>query len=91
MGKPTPAPWCAIQRKAALRLRDMGGQVEIVAGDVTRPESLASAMRDVTAVVHYVAIAMEKGGQTYDEVNFQGHGQCRERGGSGWASGASST
>ena len=58
--------------KAAQRLADVAGQIEIVEGDVTRPESLAPAMRDVSAVIHYVAIAMEKGGQTYEAVNYQG-------------------
>ena len=58
--------------KAALRLADVAGQIDIVEGDVTRPESLAPAMRDVSAVIHYVAIAMEKGGQTYESVNYRG-------------------
>ncbi len=58
--------------KAALRLANVAEQIEIVEGDVTRPESLAPAMRDVSAVIHTVAIAMEKGGQTYDSVNYRG-------------------
>ena len=58
--------------KAALRLADVAGQIDIVEGDVTRPESLTPAMRDVSAVIHYVAIAMEKGGQTYESVNYRG-------------------
>lgn len=58
--------------KARLRLRDVADQIEIVEGDVTDRGSLAPAMQGVSAVIHYVAIAMEKGGQTYDGVNFQG-------------------
>ncbi len=58
--------------KAALRLAEVAGQIDIVEGDVTRPESLAPAMSDVSAVIHTVAIAMEKGGQTYESVNTQG-------------------
>ena len=58
--------------KAKLRLGDIAERIEIVPGDVTQPASLASAMRDVSTVVHYVAIAMEKGGQTYESVNYQG-------------------
>ncbi len=71
MGKPVRA---LVRRpaKASLRLGDIADRIEIVEGDVTQPDSLASAMRDVTAVIHYVAIAMEKGGQTYDSVNYQG-------------------
>ncbi len=58
--------------KAALRLADVAERIDILEGDVTVPESLAPAMRDVSAVIHYVAIAMEKGGQTYESVNYQG-------------------
>ncbi len=58
--------------KAAERLGDVAEQIEIVEGDVTLPASLKPAMQNVSAVIHYVAIAMEKGGQTYEEVNYQG-------------------
>lgn len=58
--------------KAALRLKSVADQIDIVAGDVTRPDSLTPAMRAVDTVIHTVAIAMEKGGQTYEEVNYQG-------------------
>ncbi|MCY4465587.1 MAG: SDR family NAD(P)-dependent oxidoreductase [Chloroflexi bacterium] len=58
--------------KAKLRLGDLADQIEIVPGDVTRAESLESAMRGVRAVIHTVAIAMEKGGQTYESVNYKG-------------------
>ena len=58
--------------KASIRLGDVADSIEIVEGDVTRPESLRNAMQDVGAVIHTVAIAMEKGGQTYEGVNYQG-------------------
>ena len=58
--------------KAKIRLGAIADRIEIVEGDVTQPASLAPAMRDVSAVIHYVAIAMEKGGQTYESVNYQG-------------------
>ena len=58
--------------KARLRLGDVAEQIEIVEGNVTDRDSLAPAMQGVSAVIHYVAIAMEKGGQTYEGVNFQG-------------------
>ena len=58
--------------KAKYRLGDIADRIEIVEGDVTQPASLAPAMRDVSAVIHTVAIAMEKGGQTYESVNFHG-------------------
>lgn len=40
--------------------------------DVTYPETLGSAMEGATAVVHTVAIAIEKGGGTYETINYQG-------------------
>ncbi len=49
-----------------------GLPVEIVAGDVTIPDSLAPAFAGVESVIHTVAIAIEKGGSTYDQVNYQG-------------------
>lgn len=58
--------------KAKMRLGKYGSKVEIVQGDVTQRETLHAAMREVTAVVHTVAISMEKGGRTYDAVNYQG-------------------
>ncbi|MBL8147091.1 MAG: complex I NDUFA9 subunit family protein [Anaerolineae bacterium] len=58
--------------KAKIRLGDLKGKVEIVAGDVTSRASLAPLMRDVSAVVHTVAVAIEKGSATYEDVNYQG-------------------
>jgi NADH dehydrogenase len=49
-----------------------GLDVEWAVGDVTRPETLAPAMQGVDTVVHTVAIAIEKGGRTYEQVNTQG-------------------
>ncbi len=51
----------------------LGGlEVEWVQADVTRPESLEAAVAGVDTVVHTVAIAIEKGGRTYEEINYQG-------------------
>jgi uncharacterized protein YbjT (DUF2867 family) len=52
------------------RLR--GLPIEWVQADVTQPDSLPQAMVGVTAVIHTVAIAIEKGGRTYEEINYQG-------------------
>jgi NADH dehydrogenase len=49
-----------------------GIPVEIVAGDVTNPFTLADAFQGAQAIIHTVAIAIEKGGWTYEEVNYQG-------------------
>lgn len=59
-------------RKAELRLADVSDRIEIVEGDVTRPETLAPAMEDASVVIHLVAIALESGGQTYERVNHRG-------------------
>ena len=49
-----------------------GLTVEVAQGDVTVPESLAPAVEGVRSVVHTVAIAIEKGSNTYEQVNYQG-------------------
>jgi NADH dehydrogenase len=49
-----------------------GLNLEWAEADVTRPETLAKASDGVTAIVHTVAIAIEKGGRTYEQVNYQG-------------------
>ena len=58
--------------KADLRLKEVADRIEIVEGDVTKPASLSRALEGVDCVIHYVAIAMEKRGQTYEAVNYQG-------------------
>lgn len=49
-----------------------GLNVEWAEGDVTRPETLTAAMQGVEAVIHTVAIAIEKGGRTYEDINYRG-------------------
>ena len=49
-----------------------GLPIEWVEGDVTQPETLAAAMQDVDTVIHTVAIAIEKGGRMYEDINYQG-------------------
>lgn len=58
--------------KALKRLSDVESKVEIVKGDVTRPETLTEWMQGVDTVIHLVAIAIEKGGKTYEKINTQG-------------------
>lgn len=52
------------------RLR--GLPVEWVEADVTQPESLPTALDGADTVIHTVAIAVEKGRLSYEEVNYQG-------------------
>lgn len=56
--------------KARRRLSDM--PVEIVRGDVTDLASLEAALDGADAVVHLVAVAIERPGITYEDINFQG-------------------
>lgn len=58
--------------KAQKRLGKFGEQVEIVQGDVRDRDGLRDLMQGVTTVIHTVAISMEKGDRTYDEINYQG-------------------
>ncbi len=60
------------RRRAEQEGRLSGLDVQIVEGDVTRPETLGPVMDGATAVVHTVAIAIETGGLTYEQINYQG-------------------
>jgi uncharacterized protein YbjT (DUF2867 family) len=46
--------------------------VEWAEGDVTKPETLPAAVYGADAVVHTVAIAIEKSGRSYEAVNYRG-------------------
>ena len=71
LGKPVRA-MVRSQEKAQARLGDLGSKIELVQGDVENRALLKQIMRDVSAVVHLVAIPMEKGRATYEEINYQG-------------------
>jgi uncharacterized protein YbjT (DUF2867 family) len=49
-----------------------GHKIEWAEGDVTRPETLAAAVKRIDSLIHTVAIAIEKGGRTYEAINYQG-------------------
>lgn len=60
------------RERAEKRGRLKGLPIEWAEGDVTRPGTLRPAFEDVTAVIHTVAIAVERGDLTYEKVNHQG-------------------
>jgi NADH dehydrogenase len=60
------------RRRAEEEGRLAGLTVEWAEGDVNRPESLEQAFQGASAVIHTVAIAIEKGGRTYEQINYQG-------------------
>lgn len=71
MGKPVRAMVYNRQRaQTEGRLKDLN--IDWVEADVTRPETLLPAMKGVSAVIHTVAVAIEKGGRTYEKFNFDG-------------------
>ncbi len=49
-----------------------GLDIEYAEADVTRPDTLSKAFAGGTAVIHTVAIAIEKGGRKYETINYQG-------------------
>lgn len=49
-----------------------GLEIEWVEGDVTKPETLVDAIANTEAIIHTVAIAIEKGKRKYEQINFQG-------------------
>ncbi|MEP7289003.1 MAG: complex I NDUFA9 subunit family protein [Chloroflexota bacterium] len=58
--------------KALTRLKDVQSKVDIVKGDVTKPETFTEWLKGVDTVIHLVAIAIEKGNRTYEAINTQG-------------------
>ena len=70
-GKPVRAMVHNLE-KGKSRLPDVAGEIEIVQGDVTDPESLSTAMQGVSTVIHLVAIALEGRNRTYESINYQG-------------------
>ncbi|MBI3762722.1 MAG: complex I NDUFA9 subunit family protein [Chloroflexi bacterium] len=60
------------RRRAENEGRLRGLPVEWIEADVTRPETLGPAMQGASAVIHTVAIAVEKGGRKYEPINYQG-------------------
>lgn len=70
-GKPVRAMVRSRQR-AEEEGRLAGLPVEWVEADVSRPDSLQKAFKGGSAVIHTVAIAIEKGGRTYEQINYQG-------------------
>lgn len=71
LGKPVRAMVNDVE-KAQQRLASVKDRIEIVKGDVTNRDSLKPLMQGVSAVIHLVAIALEKGGSTYENINYQG-------------------
>ena len=55
--------------KAASRLGDV--PLELKVGDLKDTDFVKSCLEEAEAVIHLAAIAMERGGQTYEEVNAQ--------------------
>jgi len=60
------------EEKTRIRLGALADKIEVIKGDVTDRASLTPLMQGVTTVIHLVAIAIEKGGATYADVNYQG-------------------
>jgi uncharacterized protein YbjT (DUF2867 family) len=60
------------RERAELEGRLSGLPIEWVEADVTRPETLGSALEGVQTVIHTIAVAIEKGRSTYESINFQG-------------------
>src|SRR5919202_962072 len=56
-------------KKAAARLARV--PVEVTTGDIRDRDTLLSATRDTSAVVHLAAIAIERPGQSYEQVNAE--------------------
>jgi len=58
--------------RAERERRLQGISIEWFPADVTKPETLAPALEGASAIIHTVAIAIEKGGGNYESINYQG-------------------
>jgi NADH dehydrogenase len=65
-------PVRALVRDTRQAARIAAPNVQLVAGDVTRPETLRGAMDGCEAVVHLVAVIADEGDATFDNVIRQG-------------------
>lgn len=70
-GKPVRAMVHNLER-AKEESRLAGLEIEWIQGDVTKPETLNPVLDGATLVIHTVAIAIEKGRLTYEDINYQG-------------------
>ena len=70
-GKPVRA-MVRNRKRAEQESRLKGLDIEWTEGDVTRPETLRSGFEGGEAIIHTVAIAIEKGGLKYEEINAIG-------------------
>jgi NADH dehydrogenase len=52
--------------------RPASQNVEAISGDVLDPSSLAKALQGVDSVVHLAAVIRERGGLTFNRVNYEG-------------------
>ncbi len=58
--------------RAQQEARLQGLEIEWVKGDVTQPETLKEVFTGAKTVIHTVAIAIEKGQRTYEDINYLG-------------------
>src|SRR5262249_33466718 len=58
-----------VRDRARAELRLAGTGAELVLGDLRDPGAVAGALRGCHAVLHLAAIAIERGGATYERVN----------------------
>src|SRR5262249_24915957 len=61
-----------IARDVAAARHQAPEYVEVIAGDVTAPATLAAAMTVVDSVIHLVAIIRERGSATFERINYEG-------------------
>ncbi len=61
-----------LARDVAAAQRRFPRGVTFAPGDVTAPETLPAVLAGVDAVIHLVAIIRERGGRTFEEINYRG-------------------
>lgn len=62
---------CLVRKTSHLDvLKDI--DAEFVYGDITHPSSLEEAVKGVDAIIHLVAVILEKGKATFGRINYEG-------------------
>jgi NADH dehydrogenase len=63
---------CLVRPSYKLRRLPPGVRVHVVAGDLADSPALRVALQDVDTIVHLAAIWVERGGRTFESVNYHG-------------------
>lgn len=62
----------SLERAQKLRVHGVTGQIDLMAANIRKPDSVAAALEDSVAVVNCVGVLFERGGQRFTALQAQG-------------------